>query len=159
MSKDIFARGVLTDDLLDYLEQTFAAAEFTLLVGDHLAPEEGGWSGGQPGTGEFVPYLVLTTGPATRNAKDPIGRDNSSWSAAYTLRAVGATRTQADWAADMARSAVVGYAKRKPEGLGGWKVQLTLYSVLGDIQRNNSVDPPYYELTDTVALWLEAPMS
>src|SRR4051794_29884906 len=105
----IFNRGELTDWLIAQLTPALLAQESgeqDILLGDHLAPEEGGWPGGEPGSGDFVPYVVFTTRPATPSPGVPVGSTEAdSWEAAYSLVGYGAQRQQADWIADRARMA------------------------------------------------------
>lgn len=151
----IFSRGVLTDWMLDTMATGLTGT--SILVGDGIAPKAGGWSGGQPGEGSFVPYVVLSTGPANKTHREPVGMgyQSTSWSATYTLRHVGSVRQQADWAADKVRR-VLSDLKRDDLNLDGtWNLARAEYTVLGAITRNDSTDPPYWELTDSLSLWLE----
>lgn len=152
----IFSRGPLTDALLDHLESTLSVEGVNLLVGDGFAPVQGGWTGGQPGAGSFKAYVVVGTGPATHNNRDPLSDPNSSWLANYTIRGVGGSRQQCDWAADKSRQAII---KFRPKGLNlgadGWHVLQSLYTGLGPVTRNDAADPPYWEVTDNVSLWME----
>ena len=154
MSSQIFSRGVLTDAILDYLGT--ALDDTGILIGDGIAPKQGGWSGGEPGVGDFVPYVVLTTGPAQKQARDPLARENTSWLATYTTRHVGALRQQTDWCADKVREALVEYRPKLLHLDSKWSVVQTTYPSLGPITRNDTTDPAYWELVDNVSVWLEA---
>lgn len=151
----IFLRGPLTDWLLEHIEASLTERNVLLLVGDGVAPKEGGWTGGQPGKGKFKPYVVVTTGIARHNAADPLANGDGSWLAMYNLRGVGGSRQQAEWAADQGREAL-NAARQIPLDLGGpWTMQQARYETLGGVSRNDSTDPPYWEVPDTVALWME----
>jgi hypothetical protein len=151
----IFLRGPLTDWLLDYLEDRLAASDSALLLGDGIAPVEGGWTGGQPGKGEFRAYLVVSTGVVRHRDNDPLAGGDSSWLASYGLRGVGGSRQQADWAADQGREAL-NAARNIDLDLGGpWRMQQARYESLGGVSRNDNTDPPYWEVSDTVALWMD----
>lgn len=154
MSEPIFPRGVLTDALLDVLE---VALQPDILVGDGIAPEPAGWTGGQPGEGDFISYVTLNTGPARKNiaSRQTLGRDNTAWVAGYTLTNVGALRQQCDWTADRTRSALTEGTLEALEFSPGWRILLVEFTGLGGLTRNSSVNPPYWELTDNVDLWLE----
>lgn len=157
MSNEIFSRGLLTDALLDYLESETSNG---LLVGDGMAPLDGGWTGGEPGKGDFVPYVVLSTGPAQKQSRDPLGgMENSSWLATYTTKHVGALRQQTDWAADQVRKAMVKFRPAHIDLDGDWAIVQTTYPQLGAISRNDAVDPPYWELVDNLSVWLEVHLS
>lgn len=149
----IFTRGFLTDNLLDHLEAQLRLKPYQLLVGDGIAPKEGGWSEGQPGEGKFVPYTVVSTGPASANQRSPLGVDNDSWRADYSFRAVGGSRQQADWVADRIRE--VAHDFPKDYGDPQWRVIRVQFTSLGAVSRNDQVDPPYWELSDSVSLWVE----
>lgn len=151
----IFSRGVLTDVLLEQVETWLEADGIGLLVGDGIAPVHGGWSDGQAGRGTFVPYVVFTTGPATHRERDTLWHVNSSWSVSYSVRFVGGSRQQADWSADQSRKAVTAFAPRTLDLDGQWQVVQAQYSSLGAIARNDTSDPPYWEGTDAVSLFLE----
>lgn len=150
----IFSRGPLTDAILDHLEAALDTA-LGILVGDGIAPVGGGWSGGQPGEGDFVPYVVLSTMPASKGFTDPVPGGDTSWRAGYSLRCVGALRSQCDWVADKSRQAMVLYKPKTIDLDGDWRVLKTSYDTLGAVTRNDSTDPPYWELLDTATLWLE----
>lgn len=146
----VFTRGFLTDQLNDMLESSLAGK---VLVGDGIAPLEGGWSEGQPGEGEFRTYITINAGPARANNKSPLGMSNDSWLVDYSVRAVGGNRQQADWAADRFREALVVF----PSNYGdpNWRVIKRQFVALGAAARNDQVDPPYWELVDSVGLWVE----
>lgn len=150
----IFSRGVLTDQMLDYLGSRLE--DTGVLVGDGIAPKEGGWTGGEPGKGDFVPYVVLSTGPAQKQSRDPLAQDNTSWLATYTTRHVGALRQQTDWCADKVREALVEFHPKTIHLDSKWRVLQTTYPRLGAITRNDTTDPAYWELQDDVSVWLEA---
>lgn len=151
----IFARGLLTDWLLDYTEAGLANAGVNLLIGDAIAPLDGGWSGGQPGEGVFRPYVVVSTMATVANQNDPLGSDNTSWRANYSVRAVGGSRQQVEWAGDRSRLILSDIRRVTLDLEGAWQVQRSRYDTLGAVQRNDSTDPPYWEATDTLALWME----
>lgn len=152
----VLLRGPVTDDLIDYLGTQLVG--LAVLIGDGEAPRAGGWTGGQPGEGEFQAYTVLSTGPARVNNRDPLANNSTSWLASYTLRSVGTSRTQADWAADTTRAAVASYAKRNIEVATGniWSVQRAVYETLGPVTRIDATKPAHWELADTFTLQLEA---
>lgn len=149
----VFHRGPLTDAILDHLETVLA--DTMIEVGDGIAPAEGGWTGGQPGEGNFVPYVVLSTLQATKGFQDPVPGGDQSWRAAYSLRCVGAMRQHADWVGDMSRDAMKAFKPKVIDLGGSWRVMKTSYETLGPVTRNDSSDPPYWELLDTATLWLE----
>ena len=151
----IFSRGVLTDDLLEHLERVSAAD--IMLIGDGYAPEDGGWSDGQPGRGKFVPYAIVSTGQGSPGQREPLGAKDASWVQAYSLRYVGGSRQQTDWAADRGRVLLDTYAPRNLplSPTKSWRVQQVQFTSLGAISRNDTVEPPYWECVDAVNVWLE----
>lgn len=152
----VFARGPLTDWLLDRLESELSEINSAVLLGDGIAPEDGGWTGGQPGVGQFRAYTVITTAAATRLHASPIGDSANSWSAGYVFRSVGGSRQQAEWAADRTRVALDRVKKINLDLMTGtWRLTKVHYETLGGVSRNDSTDPPYWELADTAGLWLD----
>lgn len=149
----IFSRGLLTDLVLDHLSTMLGVAG--PLIGDAIAPLEGGWTGGQPGQGKFIAYSVLTPGTASHRERDPLGVDDTSWSASFSLRHVGGNRQQVEWAGDKTREAL-SLLRKVPLSLDGpWRLLQPRFETLGAVSRNDSTDPPYWESADTVVLWLE----
>lgn len=148
------ARGVLTDAFLDHLETELA--QLDIGVGDHVAPEEAGWSHSQPQLGHFVSYTTVRTGAASPRDRDTVNSLHGSWSCTYQLRHVGAVREQADYTADMSRRAALTFAGRRLTlGDRDWSVTEVRFNGLGGIDRNDSTDPPTYECGDTVEIWLD----
>lgn len=150
----ILARGSLTDDMLLYL--TTQLADKDILVGDGHAPADGGWTGGQPGEGSFQPYVVLATGPAQKQSRDPLATDDTSWLATYTVKSVGALRSQTDWTADQARKVLADFRFKHINLDGDWAIRQTTFPRLGGVDRNDATDPPTWEQVDQVSVWLEA---
>ena len=155
----VFWRGPLTDLVVSTLTSYMAAQTTPLVigVGDGVAPKDGGWSGGQAGEGTFKPYLVVSAGTTQHGpADDPIKKQDSNWLSPYNVKYVGGSRAQADWAGDHARVALSALKNTKPYlGPDRWKVMRVQYSVLGALSRNDQMDPPFYEATDVVTLWLD----
>jgi hypothetical protein len=149
------ARGLLTSAFVAHL---VTQLEDAVLVGRGTAPTDGGWSAGQPGRGTFTPYVVVKTGVAraAANARDPVGIEGYTWDVGYTLLSVGTTDSQADDVADQVRVAVCAFHDRSILSLRdtNWAVDKSAPLVYGPSTRNDSVDPPYWEIADTVSLWL-----
>lgn len=151
-SSPVPQRGELTDQLLAYLTSTLMDAG--ILVGDAIKPAEGGWPS-EPQEGQFTSYVTLGTGPATPATNEPatLATLHAAWFTSYTLTSVGAVRKQADWVADQARGAALGYAPRTVElGPDAWSVELVLFSRLGPVGKDTSTDPPFWTVLDDVAL-------
>lgn len=158
------ARGVLTSQLVAMLVADLADEEGEdILVGRGQAPKDGGWPAGQPGRGTFAAYVTVKTGEATpaANQRDPLGVDNASWSVPYRLTSVGVNDSQVDDVADKVRQAVGTWPGLLEQGAGyldlrgvHWSLQRVQYVGLGGSSPNNQTDPPFWEITDTVALWL-----
>lgn len=157
-NKPLFERGRLTDWLLStLLRPTLETLTPPILVGDGRAPEAGGWSGAQPGQGDFVPYTALFTGPAAPDGKQAISLGEAQdWLCRYQLRHAGGLRSQADWIADRSRQAWDRQGEIRLD-LGGppqWKAYRFTVASMGAVTRNDTVDPPYWEVTDEVVLAL-----
>lgn len=158
-AKPLFERGRLTDWLLETLLRPPLGAMMPtpVLVGDAVAPEEGGWSGGEPGQGTFVPYVTLATGPAAPAPKQGLGPGEAwDWMLRYQLRSVGALRGQCDWVADQARAAwdTQGEVRLSIGDGPQWKAAQFVVASMGAVTRNDQVSPPYWEVVDEVSLAL-----
>jgi hypothetical protein len=160
VSKPLFERGQFTDWLLKQLGEQLPA---DVLLGDALAPDDGGWVGGQPGQGGFTGYTVLGTVPASPGpAGAELGdAEASSWVLRYTLRSFGGARTQADYCADKARWAWHALASERPVlELGTadlpsrWRAERPLITQMGGVLRSDQMQPPGWEVTDELAVTL-----
>ena len=155
MSVAPIARSALTSQLVAYLSAALAPAG--VLVGRGTAPTEGGWESGQPGTGNFVSYVTVKTGAATTPAAgEParLGKTRDSWDASYSLTCVGALELHADDTADKVREAIVDLPKVLHLRDFTWTLQQVRTPRLGAVTRNDSTDPPFWEVTDDVSLHL-----
>jgi hypothetical protein len=153
--KNILRRGLFTDLLIDHVTPLMPA---TVLLGDGLAPEAGGWTGQEAGSGAFKPYVVLTTGAGRKNLTEPLRGQDTSWRLSYTVRGVGANRQQADFACDAARPIFSGlqhFSALVGVGNAPWHVLKSEYVALGDVRRNDATDPPLFECVDSLEIWLD----
>lgn len=148
------ARSALTKVLVDHL--VTALEPSGVLVGRGSAPKDGGWSGGQPGQGTFTPYVVVKARVATPRIPDPVGRSRISWQCAYVLTYTGYRESACDESADLGRAAVVTLSQDSPLTLGGVKWMLEKVDVprLGATGRNDSTNPPFWDVSDDVSLWV-----
>jgi hypothetical protein len=148
----LFSRGELTDWLLATLTTSLTGK---LMLGDGEAPPGSGWPTGEPGKGVFIPYTVLRTNPANPDPGTPIGSSEAdAWRANYALASFGSTRSQADWAADLARMAWDGLPKTAIE-LGSdrhWSLGSYQVSAMGAVTRNDQFKPALWETTDTAGM-------
>lgn len=131
-------RNMLLRFLMSYIK------DHGVLVGDHVAPKEGGWVQGQPGTSAFVPYTVVFTGPVTitQSTFMPGGYDARM---TITTRSFGATREQADSISYLVREAL---AEKKPDA-GGFRTNLLWPTNIGAADRLDDVDPKMWRVVDT----------
>ena len=156
MSGQILRRGLFTDNLLAYVATNFAATP--ILLGDGEAPGTAGWVGQQPGVGAFLPYVILSTGPANHNFTESLRGKDTSWRLTYGLRGVGANRQQADYACDVARPIMSNLQHfTTPVGVANrvYKVTKSEYSSLGSLNRNDNTDPPLWDCVDSLEIWLD----
>lgn len=146
------SRSALTSIIVDQLTALLAP---DILVGRGVAPKAGGWAQGQPGRGAFAPYTTLKSGTARRGPiPETIGRPRMAWSMGYALTTSGQLDASADDTADYVREAmtkVVG-----PFDLNGheWELVNIDFASFGPTSPNNSVNPPFWDVTDAVSLWL-----
>lgn len=157
MSRDVPPRGRLTDALVDHLEAAPQLTTRGILFGDGIEPPAAGWDSLEPGVGKFVASVVLTTRTATPVPTEPetLRSAHTSWRCGYGLRATGGTRTQADFAADMAREAIAEFPTGDIEAMDGWKLQQVLIPALAMVRVSNPTqDNPTFVLDDTVEVWI-----
>lgn len=141
--------GAMTDLLLGLLTSDGVNAD--LLVGDGVAPLEGGWTTGTPNTGGFVPYVVLGFEGAMPTNSD-LAYADPEWTTRWSMRHYGATREQADWIATAARTRILG-ALQLPFGtVDPFRSIGINWSSLGAMQRNDATDPPYWSSSDNLNL-------
>ena len=130
-------RRFLTKVILDQLATTGQP------VGDAIAAPNGGWIG-QPNEdgSNFVPYVVLTPGPASVSS-GPFGDTQADWQLGYNLSSFGVSREQVEWMADSARSAALTLARITVMLNGSqYAVQQVREQVLGPVQRIDATRTP-----------------
>lgn len=154
MSALIVPRGVVTDSFIDYVTTQLVSNDVAILVGDGEKPAGGGWVGGEPGKGSFTAYVTVATQPAPPAPREPqrLSGQHSAWALSYLLRHFGATRTQADWCADLVRACVVGFSTAALPPEFGWTVESVVYPALGAVTRNDMSSPPYWSVAEEVQL-------
>jgi hypothetical protein len=147
--------GVLVDTVIEHLEAVIAAdpgvtAGKAPPVGDNVAPDAGGWAAGQPGSGVFVPYVVLATGGSAPRA---LAQSTSipAWAVGFSLRSHGGSRQQCDWMARVARDGIAGLKGTK-FGEPIWKIINVEWMGLGPMLRNDATAPASWSVNDTVTL-------
>lgn len=147
--KSVLKRGYVTDFLLKTLED----ADF--LVGDAVAPDEGGWDGdpGREGS-NFHPYLVLTPQLAPA-ATGSLGDSSSEWNLPYALSANGVDRRQVEDLADDARELLAGLHKVYIT-IGGdrWRLNQVQATAVGALTYSTAVDPTQFSQTDSMLTML-----
>lgn len=140
--------GALTDAVIARL------ADISWLeVGDGIAPEAGGWSQGQPNVDQFVPYAVVAfAGARPRTPELSLAKAEEAWVATFQLRYHGAARSQVDWTGTSCRSAVMGLLRQEVLGSSTFEITWVEWQSLGGVLRNDSVDPPIWNATDSFTL-------
>ncbi len=136
---NVFDRDLLIQALLTRID-----SECNVLTGDHVAPDAGGWSTGQPGTGTFTAYSVLFTGPV-KVTPSVFCTGCYDYSATFTIRSFGATRAQVDGVALEVRTALHTF---KPQ-FGVNKVRLVWCSQIGQVDRLDDTNPKTWRIADT----------
>lgn len=127
------------------------------MVGRGIAPQAGGWPSGEPGTGDFVEYAVLNTGPAQTPApgeNERVGARRTSWLFNYRITYHSINESSVDVLAYQGRKALVQI--QGPFTLDGveWTLQSVLIPQFGDTQRDDSTNPAHWRVTDAVSLHL-----
>jgi len=141
--------GALTDLLIYQL-----STDTGELVGDGIAPAEGGWLKGQPNQSVYVPYMVLVSGGASVMINDLDG--NLDWTVNWSLRYFGGSRKQVDWIANKARNAIDGGPNNVLHNTFGvnqpFKITAVQWTNLGAVSRVDTVNPPYWQVYDSFGL-------
>lgn len=146
------ARSRLTTVVFDYLTTALGS---TILVGRGQAPKAGGWAGGQPGVGGFVPYVTIKATTARPGpSPESLGRPRQAWAISYVLSCSGQLEGSADDTADQVRDVLS--QLNGPFVLRGtsWALLTVAFGSLGAVVPNNSTNPPYWDVSDAVSLWL-----
>lgn len=153
MTQAPIARSGLTSVLVGHLVNALMDTE--VIVGRGSAPPEGGWSGGQPGSGVFKPYVVVKTRPAVPWLVEGLGRQRQkdSWKCAYQFTTFHRLESKTDDAADTVRAAIATFPLAFELGGVDWTIQKIDFGALGATSKNDSTDPAYWEVTDDVSLW------
>lgn len=136
--------GALTEEMLIRISK---ASE--LLVGDGVAPFEGGWKEGQPNRKEFVPYVVLADAGSINN--DPTITRYPDFTANWTLKYFGVSRKQVEWIAGKIRPLMHDIEKFQFGSNPPYEVKHTKFTALGAVNRVDSTDPPFWQAFDTVS--------
>lgn len=76
-------------------------------VGDHQAPDMGGWSSGTPGQGDFVPYVVVSAGQGV-SREAGLCPGAFDWTLTYTVKCFSVSRKGVDQLADAVCGELVG---------------------------------------------------
>jgi hypothetical protein len=148
-------RSELTGAVVAHLIDKLVMYVPGILVGRGTAPPAGGWSQGQPGIGTFVPYVTVKTGTAVSPVDpQPLSRNRTSWEVSYSLTSTGMMESHCDGVADQVRAAIVALPQAFTLGGVGWILQQVKTPRLGPTNRNDSTDPPFWEVTDVVSLHL-----
>lgn len=148
------ARAGLTTIIVAHLVDQL---EDVVLVGRGMAPPAGGWSKGQPGVEGFVNYTVLKTGNAvTPSPGNPqqMARNATTWDCSYSLTTAGAMDSHCDDTADLVRAAISSLEGPFTLRDDTWTLQQVRVPRLGRTIRNDSTDPPIWEVTDDISVWL-----
>jgi hypothetical protein len=143
--------GALTDAFLTSLQTGLGSSSTDPLVGDALAPAAGGWLEGQPGDGVFRPYVVLASGGAAVRGPGLASYDPLIWTVSFSLRSFGGSRSQTDRMAHRARG-VTSQIAGATFGSPAWSVISVEWQGLGPVVRVDAVNPPYWQIFDTVSL-------
>lgn len=148
MSASDFARGDLTAWLLEKMATT-------LVVGDAIAPEAGGWDGPPTKDGSgYQAYVVLTPMPA-QDSSGPFGDSSADWILPYRIDSYGVSREQVEYQADTAR-ALIRPTNRENLTAGGasYRIQQIRTTSLGGVGRSDQTEPSEYSQSDIVAVYV-----
>jgi hypothetical protein len=153
VSTDLPNRGPWTDALVQHLRTALAP----LLVGDGERPKDAGWSGNQPGQGNFVASVQLDTlDGVPGQARERVASQHSDWRLRYRMSSVGGLRNQADKVADQARAAALTFPHgRDSAKVEQWVCQAVYIAQQAPVQRKAPTgDWADFAVDDVVELWL-----
>lgn len=126
-----------------------------VLVGDGVAPPDGGWTPEGMGFKEFVGYTVLGVASLTIGPDGTLGDDFGDPRFTLFLRGYGGSRGQADFVADVARNALYTWVLATlPLDSYNWRVVSVTFPRLAGPMRVDTVDPFYWAVTDTAQVTL-----
>lgn len=151
MANNLMDRGKLTDAFVAHMKATVPTA--IALVGDGAEEPAAGWPGGNVNQGLYVASVVVSTGDATPFSRDGINSRHTSWQASYGLRSIGAARQQADAVADVARAAAIAFSASTAD-IGGFTIMDVVFTRLAPVTRNDSTDPPIWQLDDNLTIFV-----
>ena len=138
--------GALTDAIIAQLQTSGE------LVGDGIAPEEGGWLKGQPNRSVFVPYVVLVSAGSNVMINDLDG--NLDWTVNWNLRYFGGSRKQLDWIATKIRHTIDAGPNNLLHSIFGdiepYKITAIQWQTLGSVNRVDTVNPPFWQCFDNL---------
>lgn len=156
MSRTVPERGRLTDLLVAHMQGSAVLTDKSILLGDGIAPADGGWSKMQPGEDEFVGYVLLSTGQAVPAPTPETMRGaHTTWRCLYGLRSVGGSRKQADFVADKAREAFLAFPT-DPVDLGEqWNIMQLRFERLAAVRpQKQGTDNAEFVLDDLAEIWI-----
>src|SRR5512139_649642 len=133
--------GAMTQKVLD------ALGNASLLVGDGVAPDTGGWITGSPNVDGFLAYTTVGFDGGTPAMPDVT--TSTDWELTFSLRHFGGSRAQCDFQAKAARTAVTAV---RHAVVGDYTIIGVRWASLGPMSRNDQVDPPYWSAYDYVVL-------
>ena len=148
----MFDHGALTDVVLAHLTaavSTHVTSSALPLVGDGIAPTDGGWINGQPGDGVFRPYVVVVSGGAAPRNLD-VSQFDPGWAVSLSLRSFGGSRKQCDWMATLARTCI---STIYHTDFGqGWQIIGVEWGSLGPVSRIDATAPAFWQVFDNLTL-------
>jgi len=115
-------------------------------------PRAGGWTG-EVNVSPFVPYAVLI--PQTANASSgPISDAQADWKLPYTVATFTLEWDQCERVADRVRAALAGMVRAQvASSTGSYRVIKVNLTTIGQVNRSDQTDPPFYTQTDAFEVW------
>lgn len=138
--------GAATKMILTQLRST------GLLVGDGIAPKEGGWVEGAPNIDAFLAYSVVGFAGASPAYPDVGLLRSQDWATTWTIRHHGGSRDQLDFQATAARTLCLDLHRKSFGVAHSFTVIELVWRSLGENIRNDQIDPPFWSSTDVIML-------
>jgi len=125
-------------------------------VGVAERPDGGGWEG-EPNTplaGLFRPYVVVVPLTASTSSGPMAVDSQGDWRLPYSVTSYAIRGDQVERIADRVRAVVLALSRAAvTTSGGGYRVVKVNLSAIGQVNRADQTDPPFYAQTDSVELW------
>jgi hypothetical protein len=115
-------------------------------------PRLGGWQG-DPNVSKYVPYAVLVPQTAS-SSMGPIGDPQGDWRLPYTLTTFTVMWDECERVADLVRKSLLTLVRASIASSGpSYRVVKVNLTTIGQVNRVDQTDPPFFTQTDAFEVW------